>query len=99
MADKELEKGLPSDDFDRSSSTRHEEDDVEKGSLRRHLTAASASGAAPVAEAAPYKNDAVSDDPNAVGWDGPDDPESPLNWAPRRKWANIGALSIMTILT
>lgn len=99
MRDKELEKEPPTDDFDQSSSTRPEEEDVEKASLRRHLTAASASGAAPVAEAAPYKNDAADGDPNAVGWEGPDDPASPLNWPQKRKWANIGALSVMTILT
>lgn len=39
------------------------------------------------------------DDPNAVGWEGPDDPNCPLNWAPRRKWSNILALSAMTLLT
>ncbi|KAK5996085.1 Efflux pump radE [Cladobotryum mycophilum] len=38
------------------------------------------------------------DDPNAVNWDGPNDPENPLNWAPKKKWANIIALSVMTIL-
>lgn len=38
-------------------------------------------------------------DPNAVGWDGDDDPNNPLNWAPRKKWACIGALSLMTLLT
>jgi hypothetical protein len=98
MPDRELEKEPPTDDFDQSSSTRPEEEDVEKASLRRHLTAASASGAAPVAEAT-YKNDAADGDPNAVGWEGPDDPASPLNWPQGRKWANIGALSVMTILT
>lgn len=42
---------------------------------------------------------APSDDPNAVGWDGPDDPNNPLNWSMTRKWSNIGALSLMTLLT
>jgi hypothetical protein len=47
------------------------------------------------------KTDAVRDDydSNAVGWDGPDDPENPQNWPAKRKWANVAALSIMTILT
>jgi len=38
-------------------------------------------------------------DPNVVNWDGPDDPENPLNWAPRRKWTNIFLLAIITTLT
>ncbi|KAM5347291.1 hypothetical protein ACJ41O_010296 [Fusarium nematophilum] len=39
------------------------------------------------------------EDPNAVGWDGPDDPQNPMNWPAKRKWINIGALSMMTLLT
>lgn len=42
---------------------------------------------------------AQSDDPNAVGWDGPDDPANPMNWSSKRKWCNICALSLMTLLT
>ncbi|OCT50363.1 hypothetical protein CLCR_07587 [Cladophialophora carrionii] len=38
-------------------------------------------------------------DPDVVDWDGPDDPENPLNWTSRRKWANIGFLSMITLLT
>ena len=37
-------------------------------------------------------------DPNAINWEGEDDPRNPMNWAPRRKWSNIGALSVMTVL-
>ena len=43
--------------------------------------------------------DVTLEDPNAVGWDGPDDPNNPMNWPARKKWLNIGALSIMTLLT
>ncbi|KAH6884115.1 major facilitator superfamily domain-containing protein [Thelonectria olida] len=43
--------------------------------------------------------DAQNSDPNAVGWDGPDDPKNPMNWSSARKWSNIGALSLMTLLT
>ncbi|KAK1573273.1 major facilitator superfamily transporter [Colletotrichum navitas] len=35
-------------------------------------------------------------DPNIVDWDGPDDPENPLNWSPLKKWGNITLLSIIT---
>lgn len=42
---------------------------------------------------------ARSNDPNAVDWDGPDDPANPMNWSEKKKWANIGAISVMTLLT
>ncbi|KAK7421604.1 hypothetical protein QQX98_002071 [Neonectria punicea] len=51
----------------------------------------------------PTKNEsdasAPNDDPNAIGWDGPDDPQNPMNWPEKRKWITIGALSLMTLLT
>lgn len=40
-----------------------------------------------------------SEDPNIVDWDGPDDPENPLNWTPKKKWVNGLLLSIMTLVT
>jgi hypothetical protein len=39
------------------------------------------------------------DDPNIVSWDGPDDPENPMNWASGRKWAAISMVSAVTFLT
>lgn len=42
---------------------------------------------------------ASNDDPNAIGWDGPDDPQNPMNWTEKKKWTTIGALSLMTLLT
>ncbi|KAF4980541.1 hypothetical protein FZEAL_3476 [Fusarium zealandicum] len=39
------------------------------------------------------KTEASLQDPNAVGWDGPDDPNNPMNWTATKKWTNIGALS------
>ncbi|KAJ9603306.1 hypothetical protein H2200_012084 [Cladophialophora chaetospira] len=38
-------------------------------------------------------------DPDIVDWDGPDDKENPLNWPAKQKWANIGLLSAITLLT
>ena len=38
-------------------------------------------------------------DPDLVDWDGPDDPENPLNWPAKRKYMNIALLSIITLLT
>ncbi|KIX95020.1 uncharacterized protein Z520_09330 [Fonsecaea multimorphosa CBS 102226] len=38
-------------------------------------------------------------DPDVVGWDGPNDPENPMNWPALKKWTNIGLLSFITLLT
>lgn len=35
----------------------------------------------------------------AVTWDGPDDPENPMNWPDSKKWTNISILSILTLVT
>lgn len=110
MTDKAVEAGMSLDDTEKNSSTREYDDkesngfddDVERqeGSLRRHISSISAAGVAPsLAETKMAKGQTASDDPNAVGWDGPSDPNNPLNWPARKKWSNIGALSIMTILT
>ncbi|TDZ27904.1 Efflux pump radE [Colletotrichum spinosum] len=41
----------------------------------------------------------ADDDPNIVDWDGPDDPENPQNWPMKKKWLNIAAISILTLVT
>ncbi|KJR83439.1 MFS multidrug transporter [Sporothrix schenckii 1099-18] len=38
-------------------------------------------------------------DKGIVGWDAPDDPHYPLNFAPRRKWLLIVFLACMTLMT
>jgi hypothetical protein len=38
-------------------------------------------------------------DPFEVWWDGPDDPENPMNWTEKRKWGMIMTLSLITFLT
>jgi hypothetical protein len=38
-------------------------------------------------------------DPNIVDWDGPDDPENPMNWPTSKKIANIGLVSLITLLS
>lgn len=40
-----------------------------------------------------------SHDPNVVDWDGPDDPENPMNWPASKKIANIGLVSLITFLS
>ena len=31
---------------------------------------------------------------NIVDWDGPNDPENPMNWSNSRKWLTIGLISL-----
>ncbi|ETS86817.1 hypothetical protein PFICI_00645 [Pestalotiopsis fici W106-1] len=51
-------------------------------------------------EAAMTKEEPRSDSgPLVVGWDGPDDPQNPMNWPDRKKWTNISILSILTLVT
>jgi hypothetical protein len=38
-------------------------------------------------------------DPDIVDWDGPDDPENPLNWTAGRKWGLIACLGAVTLVT
>ncbi|EME85198.1 uncharacterized protein MYCFIDRAFT_46692 [Pseudocercospora fijiensis CIRAD86] len=37
-------------------------------------------------------------DPNIVDWDGPDDPQKPMNWSPFRKWAIAINMGLMTLV-
>lgn len=36
--------------------------------------------------------------PNIVDWDGPDDPENPMNWPKAKKWGAICIVSLITFL-
>jgi hypothetical protein len=38
-------------------------------------------------------------DPNVVDFDGPDDPENPMNWSTPKKTAAIAVVSLMTLLS
>lgn len=38
-------------------------------------------------------------DPNVVSWDGPNDPENPMNWPSKLKWGNIAVVSAITFIT
>lgn len=42
---------------------------------------------------------AVAEDPNVVFWDGPDDPQNPLNWSRSAKWGSIAVVSGITFLS
>lgn len=38
-------------------------------------------------------------DPNIVDWDGPDDPENPLNWTKKKKVSATISIALITLLT
>ena len=40
--------------------------------------------------------DAPAKDPNLIEWDGPDDPENPMNWGRTKKWIVTVMLGLMT---
>ncbi|KAL6917362.1 hypothetical protein FSHL1_008792 [Fusarium sambucinum] len=86
---------------DPSKSTPLEED-IRPGS-QRTLTPSdngSCTGKVRDEEKATEGQDIVQpQDSNAVGWDGPDDPNNPMNWTAKKKWSCIGSLSVMTLLT
>ncbi|KAF5986065.1 major facilitator family transporter protein [Fusarium bulbicola] len=74
--------------------------DIERPTSQRTLTPSYTGSAAKKDEESAAKEDvAQAEDPNAVGWDGPDDPNNPMNWPAKKKWSCIGALSVMTLLT
>jgi hypothetical protein len=39
------------------------------------------------------------EDPNVVWWDGPDDPENPMNWGFYKKWGTVMIVAAITFLT
>lgn len=41
----------------------------------------------------------VEQDPNIVDFDGPDDPENPMNWKASKKWGMVALISAITFLT
>lgn len=43
--------------------------------------------------------DETTHDPNIVNWDGPDDPENPLNWTKKQKISATVSIALITFLT
>jgi hypothetical protein len=41
----------------------------------------------------------VENDPDIVWWDGPDDPQNPMNWRYTKKWGTVALVSAITFLT
>jgi len=66
------------------------EKDIEKG----HDTATISS-----ADEAENEDNSPSPDPNIIDFDGPSDPENPLNWPSSKRWGMIALISAITFLT
>ncbi len=52
-----------------------------------------------VDEATGTDPDTNKPDKYLVDWDGPDDPDCPINWTFRKKWFNLAIVSINTLVT
>lgn len=85
----EIEKGSKRDGS--STSSINGDHDVEKGGPIDTTTSAEGEDA--------KEGEEAPRDPNIVDWEGPDDPQNPMNWTASKKWANIAILSFLTLLT
>ncbi|KAJ8112197.1 hypothetical protein OPT61_g5384 [Boeremia exigua] len=85
----------PSNPSTRTQSPTNEKDanptifeaDVEKGTTP--------SSSSTVGE----KDEGPEQDPNIVDFDGPDDPQNPMNWSFAKKWGTVTLVSAITFLT
>lgn len=68
---------------DEEKRSLHDSDDVEKG------------------PAEPHNGEQTDNtrDPNIVDFDGPDDPENPLNWTKKKKVTATVSIALITLLT
>ncbi|KAF2011784.1 MFS general substrate transporter [Aaosphaeria arxii CBS 175.79] len=80
---------FPSPEKGHNLSTAVLEKDVEKGSPLESLSSDDEEGTG----AGEVEN------PNIVFWDGPDDPQNPLNWPFTKKWGTVLIVSAITFLT
>jgi hypothetical protein len=75
--------------------------DLEKGGLS--TDASSVERVEGTVSAHPSRPEATKDenpeDPNIVWWDGPNDPQNPMNWSKARRWGAIYIVSAITFLT
>lgn len=56
-------------------------------------------GGTPSASSIDEPQEETETDPNIVDFDGPDDPENPLNWSTKKKWGMVTLVSAITFLT
>lgn len=73
-----------------------------KQNIALHRKASQASNAQPQSndlEKSSQENDTDDTDPNIVWWDGPDDPENPMNWKGWLKFSNCFVISAICFVT
>ncbi|KAF2707434.1 MFS general substrate transporter [Pleomassaria siparia CBS 279.74] len=68
--------------------------DIEKGGTRPESLSSQEDNEDVHVEGRGEENDA-----NVVWWDGPDDPENPLNWGYKKKWGTVILVAAITFLT
>lgn len=68
-------------------ASRSDDNDEEKGSTKSNTDANTEDLTVPPAEL------------SVVDWDGPDDPNNPLNWSQLKKWSIIYLVSYITFVT
>ena len=94
--DSDAEKG--SETVNESVTDLRTDDDPEKGSEKANdLEAGHKSGSTSLTEAEVQTSE--PQDQNVVWWDGPDDPENPLNWSEGLKLGNVAVISMVTFIT
>jgi hypothetical protein len=72
------------------------EKDIEKEAISGHASNITSRAGSIIQKPDPEHREV---DPNVVDWDGPDDPENPMNWPAGRKWGAIAVVSGITFLT
>ena len=83
----------------RSASLTHTGDE-EEATLPLEKRASRISGAAVnISSTTSEEEDEWDLGPNDVYWDGPSDPQNPMNWSTTRKWSSIALVSLITFLT
>lgn len=71
--------------------------DIEKGPADITATADSTADDGNQSTVAPSGHETDKADPNIVDWDGPDDPENPLNWPSAKRNLHIALVSVFTL--
>lgn len=89
-----LQASIPpnQEDNDSQEYSRSYQEDLEKQSSPENTvsTASQAGG---------YGANGKEKDPNIVDWDGPDDPENPMNWSRRKKITAIVIVAVLAFLS
>lgn len=86
-------RNVPSSPSTRPSSPTNEKD-VKTAALEKDVEKATTHASSSIGADADEEQD-----PNIVDFDGPDDPQNPLNWGFTKKWGMVMLISAITFLT